>query len=250
MPTRRSSVHVALFAAIALVVSPGFIHGQNVAIDRALFLVSTKGPDGKWTVRETDRVPLRPRDACYAWRLHFSNNTLGKLAWRAEFTLPGQPGKDPTLLVTKKSEKPQDGWVGTTWCVTQGDPVGEHVIRVYVQDSLTRAFTFFVVAPEDLVGQDPAGGGVVHEGPSVDPLGMLGDFSTQRASPEEELEATPPPGGEPETDPDGVPPGACPYVVSETYIRLGISVLRPLVDRKSTRLNSSHSQQSRMPSSA
>ena len=46
---------------------------------------------------------------------------------------------------------------------------------------------------------------------------------------EEELEATPPPGGEPETDPDGVPPGACPYVVSETYIRLGISVLRPLV---------------------
>lgn len=189
MPTRRSSGHVALVAAIALVVSPGFIHGQNVAIDRALFLVSTKGPDGKWTVRETDRVPLRPRDACYAWRLHVSN-ALGELAWRAEFTLPGQPGTDPTLLVTKRSEKPQDGWVGDSWCVTKGDPVGEHVIRVYVQDSLARAFTFFVVAPEDLVGQDPARGGVVHEGPSVDPLGMLGDFSTQRPSLEEELWAT------------------------------------------------------------
>src|SRR5256885_3578459 len=33
------------------------------SIDRALFMVATKGPDGKWAVRETDRVPLRPRDA-------------------------------------------------------------------------------------------------------------------------------------------------------------------------------------------
>ena len=189
MPARRSSSRVALFAALAVVGSPSFSRGQNAAsleIDRALFMVATKGPDGKWAVRETDRVPLRPRDACYGWRLHFSNNAPGEVAWRTEFTLPANPGKTPTLLETKKSEKPYGGWVGHSWCVTKGDPLGEHVIKVYVRDSLARTFTFHVVAPEDLVGQGPAGSGDV---PPVDPLGQLGDFSTQRAALDAELEA-------------------------------------------------------------
>jgi hypothetical protein len=44
------------------------------------------------------------------------------------------------------------------------------VIRVYVQDSLAKAFTFFVVAPEDLVDQNPARA-------NVDPLRQLaGDW--------------------------------------------------------------------------
>ena len=68
----------------------------------------------------------------------------------------------------------------------QGRPRWEHVIKVYVRDSLARTFTFHVVAPEDLVGQEPAGGGGV---PPVDPLDQLGDFSTRRASLEAELEA-------------------------------------------------------------
>ena len=189
MPARRSSSRVALLAALAVVGSPSLGRGQGAAsleIDRALFMVATKGPDGKWAVRETDRVPLRPRDACYVWRLHFSNNAPGEVAWRGEFTLPATPGKDPTLLVTKKSEKPLGGWIGDGWCVTKGDPTGEHVIKVYVRDSLARTFRFSVVAPEDLVGQEPAGGVGV---PPVDPLDQLGDFSTRRASLEAELEA-------------------------------------------------------------
>ena len=189
MPARRSSSRVALLAALAVVGSPSLGRGQGAAsleIDRALFMVATKGPDGKWAVRETDRVPLRPRDACYGWRLHFSNNAPGEVAWRGEFTLPATPGKDPTLLVTKKSEKPLGGWIGDGWCVTKGDPTGEHVIKVYVRDSLARTFRFSVVAPEDLVGQEPAGGVGV---PPVDPLDQLGDFSTRRASLEAELEA-------------------------------------------------------------
>src|SRR5207244_350046 len=155
MPARRSSSRVALFAALAVVGSPSFSRGQNAAsleIDRALFMVATKGPDGKWAVRETDRVPLRPRDACYGWRLHFSNNAPGEVAWRGEFTLPATPGKDPTLLVTKKSEKPLGGWIGDGWCVTKGDPTGEHVIKVYVRDSLARTFRFSVVAPDRSAG--------------------------------------------------------------------------------------------------
>ena len=189
MPAGRYSSRVALLAVLAVVALPRFGRGQSAAspeIDRALFMVATKGPDGKWAVRETDRVPLRPRDACYGWRLHFSSAAPGEVAWRAAFTLPAQPSKDTTPLVTKKSEKPLGGWIGDGWCVTKGDPLGEHVIRVYVRDSVARTFTFLVVAPEDLVAQEPAGGGGV---PPVDPLGQLGDFSKQRASLDAELEA-------------------------------------------------------------
>src|SRR3989442_5099534 len=189
MPARRSSSRVALLAGLALVGSPAFGQGQSIAgleIDHALFMVAAKGPDGKWAVRETDRVPLRPREACYGWRLHFSNDPPGEVAWRAEFTLPAKPGNDATPLVTKKSEKTQGGWIGDGWCVTKGDPAGEHVIKVYVRDSLARTFTFSVVAPEDLVGREPAGGVGV---PPVDPLDQLGDFSTRRALLEAELEA-------------------------------------------------------------
>jgi hypothetical protein len=188
MAARRYASRVAVLAVLAVVAVPRFSRGQGAAspeIDRALFMVATKGGDGKWTVRETDRVPLRARDACYGWRLHFANNAPGDVAWRAEFTLPAQPGKD-SLLVTKKSEKPQGGWIGDTWCVTKGDPLGEHVIRVYVRDTLARTFTFRVVAPEDLVGQEPPGGGGVQP---VDPLDQLGDFSTRRAALQAELEA-------------------------------------------------------------
>ena len=162
----RRITGLAWWPAIAIVCFPGFTPGQSipsVEIDGAQFIVTTKGPDGQWTSRETDRVPLRPREACYTWRLHFATNTLGKLAWREEFTLPPEPGKDSTRLVTKKKETPRDGWLAHTWCVTRGDPVGQHVIKVYVQDSLAKAFAFLVVAPEALVGQSPAKGNVVYD---------------------------------------------------------------------------------------
>ena len=189
----------------AMIVSPGLLHGQDIAgleIDRAFFIVATKGPEGKWTARETDRVPLRPQDACYGWRLHFSWNSPSELAWRDEFTLPAIPGKDPTLLVTRRREKPQNGWIGNTWCVTRGDPAGEHVIKVFVQDSLARAFTFFVVSQEGVAGRDPAAAAAGHDAQVVDPLSQLGDFTAQRASLEDELEANyPKPPKRLDTDP-------------------------------------------------
>lgn len=179
------------------------VRGQNPAgleIDLALFLVATKGSDGKWVARETDRVPLRPRDACYGWRLHVSANAPRELAWRDEFTLPAKPGQSSSLLVTKK-EGSQNGWIGNTWCVTKGDPAGTHVIRVYIQDSLRREFPFFVVSQEG-VSRDSAAAAVEPARPVVDPLGQLGDFSALRAAVEHELEANyPKPPKRLDTDP-------------------------------------------------
>ncbi len=194
-------MRVALLAVLSLVGSPGFIHAQNgprPEIDRALFMVATKGHDGTWSVRETDRVPLRPRESCYGWRLHFSNNTADEVAWRTEFALPGGLGKEPTLLRTTKREEPLGGWIGGTWCVTAGDPVGEHVVRVYVGDSLGRTFPFVVVVPADIGVEQPANGA---EAP-VDPLSMLGDFTALRDALESEFHASyPKPPSGLDTDP-------------------------------------------------
>jgi hypothetical protein len=86
--------------------------------------------------------------------------------------------------------------------VITGDPAGEHVIRVYVQDSLTRAFRFFVVSQEGVAARDPAAAAVGHDAAVVDPLSQLGDFSAQRASLEVELEANyPKPPKRLDTDP-------------------------------------------------
>src|SRR6058998_587532 len=90
VPSRPSYVAQV---ALAVAVLPHLMHAQGirgVQIDRAQFIVSARGPDGRQTFRETNRVPLDPF-ACYAWQLHFSKNTLGELAWREEFTLPSKP---------------------------------------------------------------------------------------------------------------------------------------------------------------
>ena len=158
MPTRRTASHVTRLAAIAAAVLPGLTHGQNVPgleIDSARFVVSTTGPDGERTSRETNRVPLDPH-ACYSWRLHFSNNAVGEVALREEFELPA-PGTWPAsdqyevrsagrVAVTKSREKPTDGWISNEWCVGNGDPTGKYVITVYVQDRLAKSFEFFVAA--------------------------------------------------------------------------------------------------------
>lgn len=155
---RRCSNRIAVSVLVAVAALGGLAHGQTipgVEIDRAQFIVSTKGPDGKWASRETDRVPLRPEGACYRWRLHFSKNAVGELAWAEEFELPAKPeiwqhpdrfelNKDRTVAVTKKQETPKDGWISHGWCVAKGDPPGKYVIKVYVQDRMARSFEFVV----------------------------------------------------------------------------------------------------------
>jgi hypothetical protein len=151
-----------LLALVATVALPRHAFAQgNVAlvIDRSQFLVSTLGVDGTRTALETNRVPLDP-SACYEWRLHFSNNPAGELAWREEFELPA-PGTWPAsdhwevrgngrVAVANRRGTPQDGWISQEWCVGEGDPTGKYVITVYVHDRLAKTFEFFAapVPPE------------------------------------------------------------------------------------------------------
>ena len=158
MTNRYSSGGFELFVGIALGLLVSVANAQGITaadIDRARFKVSTKGTDGKWTSRETDRVPLTPGEACYNWGLHLSKTPPGDVAWTEELEIPAKPAiwqhsdkfelsKERTVAVTKKSQTPKDGWISHGWCVAKGDPAGRYVIKVYVGEGLAKTFEFFV----------------------------------------------------------------------------------------------------------
>ena len=41
-----------------------------------------------------------------------------------------------------------DGWVVNTWSFAEGDPVGDHIVRIYINEKLVRTFRFKVIAPK------------------------------------------------------------------------------------------------------
>jgi hypothetical protein len=71
------------------------------------------------------------------------------------FTLPGAPASWGTLENTTISQDgrmatstnvltPSDGWIGNGWCAAKGDPVGDHLIEVWLGDELLGSFPFVV----------------------------------------------------------------------------------------------------------
>lgn len=48
---------------------------------------------------------------------------------------------------TEETEYPvgDDGWINSSWSFADGDPTGDHVVRIYVKDKLLRIFRFKVV---------------------------------------------------------------------------------------------------------
>jgi len=38
-----------------------------------------------------------------------------------------------------------DGWITNTWSFAEGDPVGDHLVRIYINEKLVRVFRFKVI---------------------------------------------------------------------------------------------------------
>ena len=70
--------------------------------------------------------------------------------------IEGNASRDGTMTIsadrrtsTTESEHPVvDGWVLDGWSSAEGDPVGDHVVRIYANEKLVRVFRFQVVAPK------------------------------------------------------------------------------------------------------
>lgn len=117
------------------------------------FIVTVTEASGEQSSLSTTTVPLR-NGACYDWRIRF-DKTKGDITVTEAFTLPSAPASWGTLENTTISQDgrtaisttvltPTDGWIGNGWCAAKGDPVGDHLIEVWLGDELLGSFPFVV----------------------------------------------------------------------------------------------------------
>lgn len=151
---------ILCLAAVAIFL-PAIGSAQNkqfTVVDKQ-FLVSLVDNHGKVFVHESNRVPLIPNRACYGWRIRLSG-VEGIVRFREIFSLPTQPEywggegnefspnkitKDRRTSVTEKFATPDEGWIGNSWCVAEGDPVGRYWMEVSINNVFVERFEFDVV---------------------------------------------------------------------------------------------------------
>ena len=139
-------------------------HGNAtpLQIEETKFFVQLFAPsDGSSTIsREFDAtvVPLVPLRSCYGWRIKVTPS-IKLIRFREEFTLPSEPklwsGENNDFAtnkiiderrtsITTRFVTPDKGWVENVWCVVEGDPEGNHSMKVYFNDQFIKLFDFEV----------------------------------------------------------------------------------------------------------
>lgn len=121
------------------------------------FTIAVPLPSGETLNESTTLVPLLA-DTCYYWHLR-----LGKVKGDVDvteiYTLPAAPadwnlGGDSTITLSDDqrtatsalSLTPEDGWIGSGWCVAEGDPEGDYSFDIMSGGRLLHRFEFEVKA--------------------------------------------------------------------------------------------------------
>ena len=60
---------------------------------------------------------------------------------------PHRYSADRTTATTEEFATLEDGWLSSSWCIAEGDPIGPHSIEVYIDERLARRFEFEVREP-------------------------------------------------------------------------------------------------------
>lgn len=124
---------------------------------KGVFGILIKDQSGKETFKPANTVPLVEGQA-YGWVIKLSPGST-KVKWKEVFILPATPdtwgpgeasgkhkiSEDRKVSITEKEVSVDDGYIQNFWNVAPGDPVGEYVIHVYVNDLLLQTFKFNVV---------------------------------------------------------------------------------------------------------
>ena len=117
------------------------------------FTISVPNGSGEPVVESTTLVPLLA-GTCYNWHLR-----LGKVKGDVDvteiYTLPAAPetwglSEGSTIVVSDDklsatstlSLTPEDGWIASGWCVSEGDPEGDYTFEIRSGDRLLETFEF------------------------------------------------------------------------------------------------------------
>ena len=119
------------------------------------FYVGTRDlVDDKFIWRESDFVPLIPKNTCYEWDIQLDTE-MESVQVKEVFILPSKPKTwgdeegmnlqhDNKVSVRQKVIKLENGTISSGWCVAEGDPTGNHKIDVFVNGVLAKSFSFVV----------------------------------------------------------------------------------------------------------
>ncbi|BAZ91194.1 hypothetical protein [Cylindrospermopsis raciborskii] len=132
-------------------------NNQSIPVLKSEFGVRIVDGQGKVNFFPTTRIPLKRGDV-YGWRITLENYR-GQVKWREVLRLPKAPetwitqdkkhnfslGADGTTAITRRTQMAKDGVIENYWQISPGDPLGQHKIEVYVDDSLITTFEFETV---------------------------------------------------------------------------------------------------------
>lgn len=117
------------------------------------FTISVPNGSGDPVVESTTLVPLLA-GTCYNWHLRLGK-VKGDVAVTEIYTLPAVPetwglsegssvvvSDDKLSATSTLSLTPEDGWIASGWCVSEGDPEGDYSFEIRSGDKLLETFEF------------------------------------------------------------------------------------------------------------
>jgi hypothetical protein len=124
----------------------------------AVFGILTINDEGAEAFTATNSVPL-VEGQTYGWIIRL-DSLFTKVTWKEVLELPAEPetwdfaeadsehviSGDRKTSITENEVFVEDGYIQSFWTVVAGDPVGKHIIRVYVNGILLETFHFEVIA--------------------------------------------------------------------------------------------------------
>ncbi len=130
---------------------------ENTQEPCGIFGIFAKTQEGEDTFKITDTVPL-VEGQLFGWAIPIGPKAT-KVKWKEVFELPARPetwgsgeaggeheiSEDGKVSITEKEVVVEDGYIQNVWSVEVGDPVGDYVIQVFVNDLLLETFHFKVV---------------------------------------------------------------------------------------------------------
>jgi hypothetical protein len=138
-----------LFGMPMVQAAPYADSGGLVTLIEARFGYLTKHEGGRLTFTDSMQVPYR-LGMSFGWALSLSSpNPV--VTWREEFTLPARPvtwplvqdiSADGRTARTVKTEMLVGEPIINFWTIAEGDPVGRHVIHIFIEDRLVHTFEF------------------------------------------------------------------------------------------------------------
>ena len=141
--------HLLLTASLFALAQPAL--AQTVL--ESDFTISVPNGSGEPIVESTTLVPLLA-ETCYNWHLRLAK-VKGAVEITEIYTLPSAPetwglsegsnivvSDDKLSATSTLSLEPDDGWIASGWCVSEGDPEGDYTFEIRSGDKVLHTFEF------------------------------------------------------------------------------------------------------------